>query len=297
MAGDDPREMTRFEILSWYAHNARELPWRTADVTPWGVFVSEVMSQQTPVARVAPAWEKWLARWPTPCSLAAATPADVIRAWDRLGYPRRALRLRDAAIAMCADFDGQVPEAYDDLLTLPGVGDYTAASVAAFAYRQRTVVLDTNVRRVLCRIYTGAERPTSSSATKAERALADQLAPADGREAADWAVASMEFGSLVCTATSPSCSTCPVSGNCNWYQSGRPPSTSSARKQPRFEGTDRQVRGKLLALLRERDHNGATYNELLECGSHPEQAGRCLASLRADGLVEQLPQNRYRLPH
>jgi len=290
-------EATRVEILTWYAHNARELPWRTDGTTPWGVFVSEVMSQQTPVARIAPAWEQWLERWPTPCALAAASPAEVIREWGTLGYPRRALWLRDAASTMCREFDGEVPSDYADLIGLPGVGDYTAASVSAFAYQRRTLVLDTNVRRVFARIFTGIERPTASSATKTERLLADELAPADGVQAADWAVASMEFGSVICKATAPTCPTCPIQNHCAWFAAGQPANAVAPRKQQRFEGTDRQVRGKMLAVLRASDDHGATYDDLMSCWPHPDQRERCLTSLIADGLVEKFRANQYRLPH
>lgn len=290
-------EVTRREILAWYARNARELPWRTEGTTPWGVFVSEVMSQQTPVARIAPAWDQWLNRWPSPCSLARASPAEVIREWGTLGYPRRALWLRDAATTMCREFGGEVPSDYTDLIGLPGVGDYTAASVSAFAYQRRTLVLDTNVRRVFARIFTGIERPTASSATKAERLLADELAPVDGVQAADWAVASMEFGSLICKATSPDCLACPIQDHCAWFEAGQPVNDVRPRKQQRFEGTDRQVRGKLLAMLRASDDRGVTYDDLMSCWPQPEQRERCLASLIGDGLVEQLTMRRYRLPY
>jgi A/G-specific adenine glycosylase len=290
-------EAARGEILTWYARNARELPWRTEGTTPWGIFVSEVMSQQTPVARIAPAWEQWIQRWPTPCSLADASPAEVIREWATLGYPRRALWLRDAAATMCHEFAGEVPADYADLIGLPGVGDYTAASVSAFAYQRRTLVLDTNVRRVFARIFTGIERPTASSATKTERLLADQLAPVDGVQAADWAVASMEFGSLICKATAPACSTCPIRDHCAWFGAGQPANDVRPRKQQRFDGTDRQVRGKLLAVLRASDHRGVTYDDLMSCWPHADQRERCLTSLIADGLVEALPADYYRLPH
>ncbi|NQU38312.1 MAG: A/G-specific adenine glycosylase [Actinobacteria bacterium] len=297
MTSEAETDSTRTEILTWYAHNARELPWRLHGTTPWGVFVSEVMSQQTPVARIAPAWEQWLGRWPTPCALADASPADVIKEWGTLGYPRRALWLREAATTMCIEFSGQVPADYADLITLPGVGDYTAASVSAFAYQRRTIVLDTNVRRVFARVFTGVERPISSSATKIERCLADQLAPRDGVQAAEWAVASMEFGSLVCKATAPDCLICPIQDRCQWFRAGRPPNKCAPRKQQRFEGTDRQVRGKLMAVLRTSDQHGVLSAELIACWPVDDQRERCLASLITDGLVEPFAGDRYRLPH
>src|SRR3954470_7118450 len=137
------------EVERWYADNARDLPWRRPDVSPWAVLVSEVMLQQTPVARVVPAWQEWMQRWPTPADLAAEPAGEAVRAWGRLGYPRRALRLHTAARAIVEQHGGEVPASYDDLRALPGVGDYTAAAVATFAHGRRHVVLDTNVRRVL----------------------------------------------------------------------------------------------------------------------------------------------------
>ena len=126
-----PNSVLHQRILSWYAAHARPLPWRDPQCSPWGVFVSEVMAQQTPVARVEAPWREWMARWPTPADLAAASPGDVVRAWGRLGYPRRALRLREAAVAMVERHEGEVPRLETDLLALPGVGAYTAAAVAA----------------------------------------------------------------------------------------------------------------------------------------------------------------------
>ena len=147
------------EILDWYAGHARELPWRGPSASPWSVMVSEFMLQQTPVARVLPVHEEWLRRWPTPADLAAESTGEAVRAWGRLGYPRRALRLHAAAVTIVERHGGEVPSSYDDLLALPGVGDYTAAAIASFAYGRRHVVLDTNVRRVLARSVAGVEFP------------------------------------------------------------------------------------------------------------------------------------------
>jgi A/G-specific adenine glycosylase len=149
-------------ILRWYATHARDLPWRRPDASAWSVLVSELMLQQTPVARVLPVHEAWLQRWPTPAALAAEPSGEAVRAWGRLGYPRRALRLHASAVAIVDRYDGRVPESYDALVTLPGVGDYTAAAVASFAFGKRHVVLDTNVRRVLARAVAGVEFPASS---------------------------------------------------------------------------------------------------------------------------------------
>jgi len=282
-------------VTNWFTASARELPWRTPNASAWGIFVSEVMSQQTPVARVAPAWISWMKQWPSPGDLAAATPAEVIRAWNRLGYPRRALRLRDAAVMIRDEFDGQVPATYDELLTLPGVGDYTAAAVAAFAFNQRVVVLDTNVRRVLARLVFGTEHPVNSSATKLERQTAEQLLPTQGRQAAAWSVAVMELGALVCQSSSPGCESCPVSTQCAWVAAGKPKLQTRAKRPQRFEGTDRQVRGKLMAILRA-SHRPVSATTLRQCWSDDGQRDRCLDSLVADGLVEPLPRGRFLLP-
>ena len=195
-------------ILDWYAEHARDLPWRSPGAGAWSVMVSEFMLQQTPVARVLPVHAAWLEQWPTPADLAAEAPGEAVRAWGRLGYPRRALRLHAAASAIVERHGGEVPASYDDLLALPGVGDYTAAAIAAFAYGRRHVVLDTNVRRVLARTLAGAEFP-AASVTKAERTLAEGALPEDEATAATWSVAVMELGALVCTAANPRCGELP----------------------------------------------------------------------------------------
>ena len=196
-------------VVDWYADHARDLPWRGAAASPWSVMVSEFMLQQTPVARVLPVHEAWLERWPRPADLAAEATGEAVRMWGRLGYPRRALRLHAAAVAIVERHGGEVPSAYDDLIALPGVGDYTAAAIASFAFGRRHVVLDTNVRRVLGRAVSGVEFP-SRSVTAAERAVAADLLPDDDATAATWAVAVMELGALVCTAARPQCDRCPV---------------------------------------------------------------------------------------
>ena len=288
-------ELLTQSVRGWFEVNARDLPWRDPGTSAWGVLISEVMSQQTPVARVAPAWQRWMAQWPTPADLAAASPADVIRAWDRLGYPRRALWLREAAIKICEDFDSAVPSRYEDLLTLPGVGDYTAAAVAAFAFGQRVVVLDTNVRRVIARSVSGVETPESASPTVAERRLAEAMLPIDGAAAAHWSVACMELGALVCTSRSPDCGECALKSTCAWVAAGRPAAATRARPTQRFTGTDRQVRGKLMAILRAAD-GPVTARALGSAWPDDTQRMRCLDTLIADGLVEPLPRSRYRLP-
>jgi A/G-specific adenine glycosylase len=280
-------------ILRWYAGNARDLPWRRPDASPWSILVSEFMLQQTPVTRVLPAHAAWLRRWPTPPALAGATPADALRQWDRLGYPRRALRLHASAQIITAEHGGEVPSSADVLVTLPGVGSYTAAAVASFAFGQAHPVLDTNVRRVLARAWAGCPQPPRSTSA-AETALAASLLPADGRAAATWSVAVMELGALVCTASGPSCSRCPVAGQCAWRQRGSPPA-AGPRASQQYDGSDRQCRGQLLAVLR--NAAGPVPAARLETAwPDPPQRARALAALIADGLAVSLPNGSLSLP-
>jgi A/G-specific adenine glycosylase len=208
-------------VLSWYADHARDLPWRSSDASPWSVLVSELMLQQTPVARVLPAHQEWLCRWPTPADLAADPPGEAVRQWGRLGYPRRALWLHAAARTITERHDGEVPASYEALLALPGIGRYTAAAVASFAFQQRHAVLDTNVRRVMCRLVSGAEFP-GRTPSAAEWRLAESLLPADPRIAARWSVGMMELGALICTAARPRCTVCPLADGCSWLSAGGP---------------------------------------------------------------------------
>jgi A/G-specific adenine glycosylase len=283
------------EILAWYAANARELPWREPEAGAWAVMVSEFMLQQTPVKRVLPMYADWMERWPAPADLAAAPPGEAVRAWGRLGYPRRALRLHAAATAIVETHGGQVPTDHAELLALPGVGEYTAAAVASFAHRQRHAVLDTNVRRVFARLIDGNEYPPTAT-TAAERRTATALLPEEPETAATWAVAVMELGALVCTARAPECGRCPVATRCAWRLAGSPPYEGPARRGQTYEGTDRQVRGKLLAVLR------ATRAEVPQSALDlvwPDavQRARALDGLVADGLVEPVADGVYRLPH
>jgi A/G-specific adenine glycosylase len=281
-------------IGDWYDANRRDLPWRAADRTPWGVLVSEVMLQQTPVARVLPAWSAWMTRWPQPADLAGDSPGEAVRQWDRLGYPRRALNLHAAAVAIVERHGGSVPDQEVDLRALPGVGEYTAAAVRAFAFGRRSVVLDTNVRRVLARLVDGQEHPVPSL-TVSERARAEALVPGEAAAAAHWSVAVMELGALVCTATSPSCPTCPVVGRCAWVRAGRPAYDGPARRVQQFAGTDRQVRGRIMAVLRE--SSGSVARPAIEAvWEDALQRERALDGLVADGLVELVGDDGYGLP-
>lgn len=278
-------------VLGWYDDHARDLPWRRPEATPWGVMVSELMLQQTPVARVLPVWEEWLERWPTPAALAAVPSGEAVRAWGRLGYPRRALRLHAAAVEILARHDGEVPSSYDDLIALPGIGDYTAAAIASFAFGARHVVLDTNVRRVLARLLAGVELP-ATSVTRAERDLASSVLPED--HAAQWAVAVMELGALVCTAAGPACARCPVAARCAWLAAGSPAYDGPPRRAQSYAGTDRQCRGRLLAVLREAE-GSVGRNRLEAAWGEATQRERALETLIADGLVEAAG-DRFTLP-
>lgn len=279
-------------VVDWYAANARDLPWRRPGTSPWAVLVSEFMLQQTPVVRVLPVYDAWLSTWPTPEALAAVPSGEAVRAWGRLGYPRRALRLHQAAVAITEQHGGVVPSDYEDLRRLPGVGDYTAAAVASFAYGEAHAVLDTNVKRVLARAVQGKEFPATST-NRHEKALAESLVPED--DPALWAVAVMELGALVCTATNPKCATCPLTDQCAWLAAGKPEHDGPPRPVQAYAGTDRQVRGLLLAVLRDSDE--PVHRSRLEAVWHDEvQRDRALTGLVADGLVVRTGGATYALP-
>jgi len=271
-------------LAAWYAQHGRDLPWRHPECSSWGVLVSEVMLQQTPVARVVGPWRQWVERWPTPPDLAATTPADVLRQWGRLGYPRRALRLRQTAITLTIIHAGAVPTTPEELATLPGIGPYTAAAVAAFAFGCRVVVLDTNIRRLLARAVTGQALPPPSPRA-AERRLAEALLPETAGDSVIWNQAAMEFGALVCTARSPGCADCPVADDCAWRAHGCPPDPfAGQRRAQTWAGSDRQARGLILAALRAAP-DGLLAADALALIADPTQARRALAGLLADGLA------------
>lgn len=280
-------------LLSWFDANERDLPWRRPGTSAWGVLLSEVMSQQTPVARVAPVWEDWMRRWPTPADFAQATRAEVLRAWGKLGYPRRALRLWECAAAIG---EGEVPADVDELLRLPGIGDYTARAVACFHFGVNVPVVDTNVRRVYTRAKEG--RFLAPQPSKRELAAVAELLPAENGPR--FSAALMELGALVCTAKNPACEQCPLRESCAWQLAGRP--QPSAEEQARakkrvqkFVGTDRQVRGKILDVLRAA--NGPVpQSEIDVVWPDAAQRSRALASLLADGLAEQNDAGLFHLP-
>ncbi|MDQ6875484.1 MAG: A/G-specific adenine glycosylase [Actinomycetota bacterium] len=276
--------------MQWYAGAARELPWRQPGVDPWAVLVSEVMLQQTPVHRVVPAYTAWLQRWPTPAALAAEPAGEAVRMWGRLGYPRRALRLHECAVAIVQHHSGHVPAEIEKLLGLPGVGPYTARAVATFAHGRRHAVVDVNVRRVANRLVRGADDQPPPSG---DQALVGPLVPADPAQAVRFAAAMMELGALVCTARTPLCRQCPVAACCAWRRAGYP--AGPARPSQPYSGTDRQARGRLLAVLRATPDpvRGA---DLDAAWPDPRQRARALASLQSDRLVERLPGGEFALP-
>lgn len=275
-------------IVSWFKKNKRDLPWR--NTTPWGVMVSEYMLQQTPVNRVLPKWDEWMKRWPTPKDLAKATPAQVITAWGRLGYPRRALRLHAAAQIIADDFNNEVPEDPATLQTLPGIGEYTAAAIAAFAYEKQTLVMDVNIRRLLARIIDGNEHPKPAPTAKEK---ASRLALQPAKNAHIWAAATMELGALVCTSNNPICEQCPVISQCNWRKNGYP-KTDLVRKSQDWHGTDRKCRGTIVQALRENE--SLTENAIKKLWPDESQVEKALKTLESDLLIEAIPRKRYRLP-
>ncbi|RVW06810.1 HhH-GPD family protein [Rhodococcus spongiicola] len=280
-------------LLRWYGETARDLPWRREGVTAWQILMSEVMLQQTPVTRVVPVWADWVRRWPVPSLMATSSQADVLRAWGKLGYPRRALRLHECAGVLATEHGDEVPSDIDVLLRLPGIGDYTARAVACFAYGQRVPVVDTNVRRVVARAVHGRADQGNPSA---RRDMADvyALLPRTRERAARFSAALMELGATVCTARTPDCDGCPLT-RCAWVEAGRPAFEGEPRKVQKFAGTDRQVRGKLLDVLRGSPHPVERARLDLVWLSDPGQRDRALDSLLVDGLIEQTEDGLFAL--
>ncbi|WP_288920155.1 A/G-specific adenine glycosylase [uncultured Bifidobacterium sp.] len=305
-------------LAAWWELNARDLPWRFGRTTPWGVLVSEVMSQQTQMSRVVPYWESWMAVWPDAAALAVASTAEVITAWGRLGYPRRALRLQECARVVAEEYANELPHTYEELVALPGVGDYTASAVLSFAFGERVAVIDTNIRRVLSRVFLGVES-RGGAASRAERELAGRVLPEEMPErdasgsSAIWNQAVMELGATVCTAKAPQCGDCPLRGECAFLAAGLPGlGERRTRPRQRFQGTDRQVRGIILNALRQAAAQAArgVADGRLETGAPgavprsqieqlwPDhvQLDACIASLDEDGLLDMLPDGSLRLP-
>ena len=272
------------QVLVWYQENKRALPWR--NTSPWGVLVSEFMLQQTPVQRVLPQWHRWMELWPTPADLAAASLSDALREWGRLGYPRRAQRLHQCAQVIVTDHGGEVPASLNELRALPGIGEYTAAAIRAFAFKESEVVLDINIRRLYARCWSGIATPTNAP-NNSERELARNLIPVgdDGR----WAAATMELGALICKARTPLCSHCPLADICTWRALGYPQSEVEKRTSAQWQGSDRQCRGVIMNALREAPE--VKKQELAKLWGDRSQYEKAIASLLDDGLIEKRGSN------
>lgn len=275
-------------VLTWFKKNKRDLPWRSADA--WGVLVSEIMLQQTPVARVLPIYTEWMKRWPTPNALASASPAEIITAWGRLGYPRRAVRLHECAKVITIQHGGKVPTTENELRELPGIGEYTSAAIIAFAFEGRSLVLDINIRRFFARVIDGIEVPTSAP-TKSERSSRDGLIPDEDPHL--WAAATMELGALICTAKKPLCGQCPVAEQCIWRSLDYPLSDQPKRTQT-WHGTDRQCRGVIVQALR--DNPSLHKREIMQLWDVPSQVEKALLTLLEDGLLVEQKGQRFSLP-
>ena len=276
------------EISAWFKKSKRDLPWRKTDT--WGILVSEFMLQQTPVNRVLPVYNEWMKRWPTAAHLAKATPAEVITGWGRLGYPRRALRLHECAKVITDQLKGEIPTTEVELRKLPGVGEYTAAAMVAFAFSGRSLVLDINIRRLFVRLFDGAESPTTS-ATKEEKVRYEELIPK--KDPHIWAAATMELGALICTSQSPKCAICPVSDKCLWRSLDYPKSDVVKRRQS-WHGTDRQCRGAVVQALRENEI--LTKSQIEQLWDVPSQLEKALLTLLDDGLIEARGKSKFSLP-
>ncbi len=280
-------------LSAWYAASARDLPWRRPGFGAWGILVSEFMLQQTPVARVVPHLEAWLSRWPAPADLAADAPAEAVRQWANLGYPRRALWLHRAAVEIRDRHDGVVPREVETLLSLTGIGDYTARAVAVFAYGDRHPVVDTNTRRVLARVVAGRAQPGPPSRRDLDAMKA--VLPADVAASAVVNAAAMELGATVCTARAPRCDACPLASACAWRAAGYPATEDRRRRQARYEGSDRHARGAVLRMLRDAAPRPVALAEVLAEWPDPAQRDRAIDSLIADGLAEA-SEELLRLP-
>lgn len=289
------------QLDEWFRAQARPLPWRAPGTTPWAVLLSEIMSQQTQVARVIPKWQEFLERWPTPADLAAASDAEVIRAWDRLGYPRRAVRLRALAEAIRDRHAGEVPDTVEELLALPGIGPYTAGAVAAFAFGVPAQVVDTNVRRVVARHRFGHAEAWAPSVARDTAAWNEVTQAVPAPLVVSLAQNSMELGALVCTARTPACERCPIAEQCAWRAEGYPAADDSLPKrkpQARYAGSLREMRGMLLAELREHaEHSEAELRAMhTTAGTEDPRFETALESLITDGLVVRSSKGSLQLP-
>lgn len=268
-------------LLEWGGPELRDLPWRRTD-DPWCVLVSEVMLQQTSVARVLPRYDSFIGRFPDPASLADAPLGDALALWQGLGYPRRCRNLHAAAVVIARDLGGVFPRTLEGLLALPGVGQYTARAVLAFTRTADSAVVDTNVSRVLSRL------DGRSMTARELQQRADGLVPQGlGWE---WNQVLMDFGATLCTARNPSCDGCPLARHCSWagdttVVDPAPGSAAASRPQARFEGSDRQARGRAMRALVERPRSRAELVEAMQLTTDAARAGSLVDALVAEGLA------------
>jgi A/G-specific adenine glycosylase len=300
------------QLIAWFEANGRDLPWRrTRD--PYRILVSEIMLQQTQVDRVKPKWEAFLQQFPTPKALAAAAPGNVIRAWAGLGYNRRALNLQRTAQAVLRDWAGQFPATPAQLRTLPGIGPYTAGAVACFAFERDVAFMDTNIKRVVQRVWIG---PDDAPASERELLSIAEAAVPPGQGWA-WNQAIMELGALICTAAKPRCQICPLRSECRAYAAWcaadeavftytpmQPTMRKVAERRTPFTSTPRYFRGKIVQVLRQLEPG--TWLPLAELGPHIKADWTAddydwllglVRGLAADGLVAlDTNEQQARLP-
>ncbi|MBV9259697.1 MAG: A/G-specific adenine glycosylase [Ktedonobacteraceae bacterium] len=306
---------TQTSLLTWYAAEQRNLPWRTTS-DPYAILVSEIMLQQTQVDRVLPKYQQFLATFPTLADLAAAPAADVISAWIPLGYNMRAIRLQSIARQVIEEYQGRIPDTIDELLKLKGVGRYTAGAIACFAYHKQVATIDTNIRRVLHRIFLGLEHPEPKANDVQMLDLAEQVLPQD--EAYNWNQALMDLGATICTSNNPQCTRCPLQETCQAYTDMRqyslfPSGTvlrqlrkvaekkTSYQTQP-FTSSNRYFRGRIVAILRSLSPDERMPLDLLGPRIKPEFCAddlpwlqQIVAGLVRDGLLDS-GDNGVRLP-
>ncbi len=302
-------------LLTWYAAEQRDLPWRvTSD--PYAILVSEIMLQQTQVDRVLPKYQQFLALFPTLSDLAAAPTAEVISAWVPLGYNSRAVRLQGIARQVIEEYNGRIPDTIDELLKLKGIGRYTAGAIACFAYRKQVATVDTNIRRVLHRIFLGLEHPEPKANDAQMLTLAEEVLPEN--EAYNWNQALMDMGATICTSNNPQCTRCPLQETCQAYTDMQqyslfPSGTvlrqlrKVAEKKPSYQAqpftsSNRYFRGRIVATLRSLPTDERISLALLGPKIKPEFCAddlpwlqQIIAGLVRDGLLDSA-ENGVRLP-
>lgn len=296
---DNPTQTTQLipVLQDWWSQHARALPWRKTGISAWEILVSEVMSQQTPMTRVAPYWTQWITQWPTPADCANAPVASILLAWGNLGYPSRALRLQTCAKVLSTTYDNTVPNTYEELIQLPGIGRYTASAVLSFALHQRITVVDTNIRRVLSRAFLGQES-IGGTVTSTDYQLAEKLLPYDTQQqhmpaSVLWNQCIMEIGATTCTSKNTLCSECPLSSVCKWKKQGFPgKGIHATRKTQKWKGTNRQLRGLILKALREQashgiEHPHLTVQDLQSLWDNADQIHVCCTALEQEKLVSR----------